>query len=172
MHLTLNQKTVGLNPTAPTRIFKSPPIHRTPLYRLKAAYCGMLRRCENRCGSEPAYANVKLKMTLAEFTAWALPKYEEFIAKFPGMSPSISRFGDTGDYEIGNIEIISTIENRLRQAAILLLRTDGTKMCVICRKVLTAEGNFTKNRTRPDGLQNHCRNCQRDLHSRGRGANR
>ena len=48
------------------KAFKSPPIHRTPLYRAKAAYCNMIARCENVNGKNPAYANVKLRMTLDE----------------------------------------------------------------------------------------------------------
>jgi hypothetical protein len=50
--------------------YKSPPIHRTPLYRAKAAYYGMLARCENKNGKSPSYVNVQLKMTWEEWLEW------------------------------------------------------------------------------------------------------
>ncbi len=140
--------------------FKSPPIHRTPIYRVKAAYANMLRRCENRSGKDSAYADVKLRMTFEEFKLWALPRYEAFIAKHLNASPCISRLGDVGHYEIGNIELITVVENRKRQKAILRVRPDGTKMCIKCRQILIVEGNFSKNRTKPDGLNNECKRCR------------
>jgi len=134
------------------KAFKSPPIHQTALYRAKAAYCNMIARCENANGKNPAYANVKLRMTLDEFVAWSVPRYEAFIAEHPSASPVCARKGDKGDYEIGNIEIISFIENRRRQQPILLVREDGTKMCGGCRRIMDAVGNFGKNRSRRDDL--------------------
>lgn len=98
--------------------YKSPAIHRTPLYRVKAAYAAyanMLRRCGNKTGTDPAYANVELRMTLRDFKEWALPRYVEFMALHPKDVPSISRFGDKGHYEIGNIGVISVTENRRQQ---------------------------------------------------------
>lgn len=146
-------------PVTPTMKFKSPAIHRTPLYRAKAAYCGMVARCENANGKNPAYANVKLKMTLDEWLKWAVPRYRRFIAKHPGQSPCASRKGDAGHYEIGNIEIIDASENRARQRAILLMREDGTKLCGRCRQVKDANENFAKHRNRPDGYATWCKAC-------------
>ena len=141
------------------KTFKSPAIHRTPLYRAKAAYCNMIARCENANGKNPAYANVKLRMSLDEFLAWAVPRYEAFVAEYPNERPVCARRGDLGDYEIGNIEIISWAENRKRQKTLLQLREDGTKMCGRCRKILIAVANFRKNRWRPDGFGHWCREC-------------
>lgn len=131
----------------------------------------MLRRCENRSGKDPTYADVKLRMTFDEFESWALPKYEQIATKYPDDSPCISRLGDIGDYEIGNIELITVTENRKRQKTILLVRPDGTKMCVICKSILMANGNFSKNRSKADGLQNYCKGCSKNL-NRDRGATR
>lgn len=142
------------------KAFKSPAIHRTPLYRAKAAYCNMIARCENANGKNPAYANVKLRMALDEFVAWAVPRYEAFVAEHPDDSPVCSRRGDVGDYEIGNIEIVSFAENRKRQQAPFQLREDGTKMCARCGRVLEAEENFHKNRWRPDGFAHWCKRCK------------
>lgn len=140
-------------------LLKSPPIHQTPLYRARAAYRNMHRRCENRCGTEPAYAHVKLKMTLAEWLAWSVPKYETFIAKNPGVRPSVSRFGDKGHYEIGNIDIIPWIKNR-QQMAMPGQAKDGKKRCSKCRETKPIV-EFGKNRTHKDGYAHHCRSCQR-----------
>lgn len=94
------------------KTFKSPPIHRTPLYRVKASYSGMQQRCLNANGKSPTYAKVELRMTKEQFIAWALPLYAEFIKKRPGESPCTARFGDKGHYEIGNVKVISMDENR------------------------------------------------------------
>lgn len=94
------------------KTFKSPAIHRTPLYRVKASYSGMKIRCLNANGKNPTYAKVELRMTLSEFIAWALPRYAKFIAEHPNESPCTARFGDRGHYEISNIKVISVADNR------------------------------------------------------------
>src|SRR6266700_2834582 len=98
------------------RQFKSPPIHQTPLYRATSSYNGMKARCLNANGKHPTYTDVELRMTLEEWLEWAVPKYEQFIIAHPGISPSAARKGDAGHYEVGNIEVISNIENRAQQA--------------------------------------------------------
>lgn len=138
--------------------FKSPAIHRTPLYRARRAYKDMLVRCENQNGKNPAYSNVKVKMTMEEWLAWAVPRYEKFVRDHPNESPSVSRFGDNGDYELTNIEIITFVINRSRQSMPNVLGADGTKICGRCRETKTAE-HFVKNASRPDGLAHWCRGC-------------
>jgi len=98
-------------------------------------------------------------MTMEDFLQWALPLYTSFIEKNPDKSPSVARKGDKGHYELGNIEIISMEENRSRQEAKLLLKPDGTKLCSRCEEVKIAEGNFSKNKSRPDGLCHWCKPC-------------
>lgn len=97
------------------RTFKSPAIHRTPLYRAYAAYYGMQARCENANGKNLAYAKVKLLMTLEEWLDWSIPEYEKFILENPDESPNVARNGDVGNYEIGNIRIISHTQNNKEQ---------------------------------------------------------
>lgn len=145
--------------------FKSPPKHRKPRARAKAAYRNMERRCENSNGKCPSYADVKLLMSLDEWLEWAIPRYESFIEATPDKSPCVSRYKDSGHYEIGNIEIISTEENRERQKAILLLQEDNSKLCSRCREVKLG-GDFSKNKTRPDGLAHWCKECVRLNRSR------
>jgi RNase P subunit RPR2 len=137
---------------------KSPPIHRTPLYRAKAAYANMRRRCAGGNATETSYASVELRMTLDEWLTWAVPRYASFIEARPSLTPCAARMGDCGHYEIGNIAIISTIENREQMAMPLLLRPDGTKMCAACRQIKPA-AEFCKKRARRDGLHDTCRGC-------------
>jgi len=121
--------------------FKSPEKHRKPRARAKAAYRGMKARCKNANGRCPSYANVELKMSEAVWLEWALPLYEAFITNYPDESPCVSRLGDTGHYEIANIEIISVKENRKRQKmAKPAASTHGSLSsyryckCELCRK--------------------------------------
>lgn len=140
------------------KAFKSPPIHRTPLYRAKASYSGMKARCLNANGKHPTYANVQLRMTIEEWLEWALPRYEKFIAERPDGSPAAARKGDSGHYEIGNIQIISNLENRAQQAMPAKLRPDGKKRCSRCKE-LKASNCFSKSKYQPDGLNHVCSPC-------------
>jgi hypothetical protein len=143
-------------------IYKSPPIHRTPIYRAKAAYYGMLARCENKNGKSPSYVNVQLKMTWEEWLEWAVPQYELFDKEHPGEMPNAARNGDIGHYELGNIRVVSCSENQAEQSrrGIAQARPDGTKRCSICKDIKDIE-EFSKNKSRPDGLHSNCKECQR-----------
>jgi len=149
--------------------YKSPPIHRTPLYRARAAYANMRRRCMNASGLEPAYAAVELRMSLEEWLAWAVPRYEEFERANPGVMPNVSRYGDLGHYEISNLRILTAGQNREEMTAhcgvLLFLRSDGTKMCGMCRKIKSAS-EFHKNSRRRDGLHAECKSCKSELNRR------
>ena len=147
--------------------FKSPEIHRTPLYRAKAAYANMLRRCLNRCGDDPSYANVELKMTLEEWLEWSLPRYEEFQREFPDKTPNAARYGDEGHYELGNIHIVSHEENcaETRKHGV---RPDGTKWCSGCKDYLPV-GEFYKNKHRWDGIASNCKKCCAKYERRANG---
>lgn len=138
---------------------KSPKIHRTAKYRAKAAFQNMKRRCTNTCGDNPAYRDVELRMTEDEWMSWAIPRYQKFIDDNPGLSPSVSRFGDSGHYEISNVEIISKIENRLKQKQ-PSIAVDDLKRCSRC-KMTKSVLCFVKNRARPDGLHHYCNDCKK-----------
>jgi hypothetical protein len=120
----------------------------------------MLRRCAGGKAAEdnPAYRATEVRMALDEWIAWALPKYEEFAVSHPELTPCAARVGDTGHYEIGNIRIVSTKQNRKEMRTILLLRDDGMKLCADCRQDKKVS-DFGRNRSRPDGLQTICRQC-------------
>jgi hypothetical protein len=118
----------------------------------------MLRRCENKCGTEPAYAKVKLKMTLDEWLEWAVPEYTNFNKKYPNLSPNVSRKGDKGHYEIGNIDIVPVKVNQDNRKMIGQA-IDGIKRCSTCKKKKKIS-EFTKKRSCRDGLDNHCKKCK------------
>ena len=139
---------------------KSPAIHRTPLYRAKSAYYSMTQRCGNANGKSRSYANVKLLMTEQEFLEWAVPQYEKFITKNPDESPCVSRSGDAGNYEIGNIQITSTRYNRETQvmrktpirhgtsAGYWKEKRSGLPVCVECREAMREYyRNYKRKRT-------------------------
>ena len=138
--------------------FKSPVIHRSPLYRAKSAYAGMKKRCLNANGRSPAYAKVELRMTLKEWLAWATPRYLAFNKKYPKASPNASRIGDTGHYEIGNIQILPQKRNREVQNY-RCRRVANEKLCTRCQQVLSANA-FTRKSSAHDGLDYWCRACK------------
>jgi len=137
---------------------KSPKIHRTPLYRAKAAYSNMRRRCRNRCGTEPAYANVELRMTRKEWLKWAVPRYEKFQEWHPHRIPNVSRRDDRGHYEPKNLRIVSSRRNRREQRNPFSLENER-KICSRCLKT-KRENSFNKRTSSSDGLDHWCRRCK------------
>ena len=129
----------------------------------------MKRRCKGGVNELPAYRHVNVRMSLDEFIEWALPRYEDFIEKYPDESPSISRFGDSGDYEIGNIELISLKDNRRIQNCDrgTRLQKDGSKRCSTCKTVYeNAEQSFSKNKKNFDGYSGLCKQCAKESHNK------
>jgi hypothetical protein len=70
-------------------------------------------RALNRGKYWPTYAYVEIRMTREDFINWALPYYEEFMAKFK-QTPVVDRIDSTGHYELKNLQIISKSENTKR----------------------------------------------------------
>lgn len=140
---------------------KSPPIHRTPLYRAKAAYRNMQRRCLNADGNNPAYKNVELRMTLREWLEWALPKYESFIKENPKDKPSVARHNDEGHYELGNLSICSLSEN-IKQQKRKHTWVHGTLSgyrycrCALCSKAKRKYMQEYKRKTEYRGFESLC----------------
>ena len=145
-------------------LYKSPAIHRTPLYRAKSAYVSMGHRCLNRVGKNPSYADVELRMTLEEWIAWAVPEYERFDREHPGESPNVSRIGDKGNYEIGNVRITTKTANLEEYAAhsVGRIKDNGTKLCSGCKndKPLAM---FHKNRLTATGYSYYCKDCTKEF---------
>ena len=118
----------------------------------------MRRRCGNADGKNPAYIDVELRITEELWLEWAVPRYEAFLRARPTEVPCVSRNGDQGHYEFGNIQVLSVAENRALQKSVGLLRADGRKRCGMCRRELTP-AFFSKNRCKPDGLAPRCKEC-------------
>ncbi len=135
--------------------FKSPPIHRTALYRAKAAYANMKARCLNSNGKNPSYRSVRLKMSLDEWIKWAVPAYEMFMESFPRERPCAARKHDAGHYEIGNIEIISVSRNSREQPPNGYDLSTGKRPCTACKKVKPLK-DFYKRRHR---VTSRCKDC-------------
>lgn len=157
--MTFNHPAPGAVPDASSK-FKSPPIHRTALYRAKAAYAGMLARCKDAKGKNPTYANVELRMTLAAWLEWSIPRYEEFFRHHPNLSPNAARFADAGHYEIGNIHIVSQQEN-LAERTHRCRAAGGTKLCSRCFEVKSV-GEFNLRLATTDGYDYWCRGCKKE----------
>ena len=150
--------------------FKSPAIHRTPIYRARSAYYSMGRRCENKSGKHPAYKNVQLRMTMEELIEWAVPRYEKFLSERPDDTPCVARNGDSGHYKIGNIEIVSVKENRDAQRR-------GRKMvqlvCAFCDKAFEREQRNVVTKQRKGQIDFYCnRSCMAAHFGYGRSKGR
>jgi len=147
------------------REYKSPKIHQTPLYRAKAAYNLMQARCLNKNGKNPTYADVELRVTLDVWLSWAIPEYERFQREHPGATPNVSRIGDKGHYELGNIRLLTVSENCREQEGRgeYSRKEDGTKKCSCC-KIIQGSEQFRKNRSRHDGLGAQCKTCMKKFY--------
>lgn len=129
--------------------YKSPAIHRTPLYRAKSAYYSINQRCGNKNGKNPTYFNVECRMTKDEWLEWSVPEYEKFDQKYPGERPNVARFGDKGHYELGNIELVTAKDNAEDQARKLTDIVHGTV------------GGFHKEKRRGMEICESCRAAQK-----------
>lgn len=147
------------------KIYKSPAIHRTPLYRARSAYVSMGHRALNKTGKNPAYADVELHMTLEEWLVWAIPEYERFEREHPDESSNVSRKGDKGHYEIGNIRIATKAENLAEYAthSPARIKENGLKRCTECKKDKPLS-MYNKSKATPTGHAYHCKDCMRKFH--------
>ncbi|MHB1425975.1 MAG: hypothetical protein ACYC3I_22655 [Gemmataceae bacterium] len=75
-------------------------------------WSGMNQRAGNRNPRYKSYADVAIKMTRDEWLAWAEPRIKQFMLDNPKERPSIDRIDNRGNYEIGNMRIISWTEHR------------------------------------------------------------
>lgn len=143
---------------------KSPAIHRTPLYRAKAAYRNMIARCGNNNGKNPAYANVELRMSMDDWLSWSIPRYEAFLTDHPDISPNVSRMGDTGHYELNNLEITTSKSNRF----LMKVPDKGSQelICPTCDKEFTRTNRYIKGKVGEGVLNLFCSQSCRSLNLR------
>lgn len=100
----------------------------------------MCRRCKDGNAVEPKYSEVEVRVSLDQWMEWAVPKYDEFLLNNPEGKPSVSRFGDKGHYEIGNIEIIDFKKNLQLQKSI---KNMIELKCPFCYKIFHKARNHT-----------------------------
>lgn len=69
-------------------------------------------RVENRDGKHRTYVNVHFNWEPDAFLAWAEEEIEKFYLHSPGLVPSIDRIDSKGNYEPGNVRVISWNDHR------------------------------------------------------------
>lgn len=87
--------------------------NKTPEGKAARAWNCMKSRAGNRCGKQPSYVDVELRMTREEFLVWAIPEFEKKLAEDPNECWTIDRLEK--HYELGKIEIVSKSENTRRK---------------------------------------------------------
>lgn len=113
-----------------------------------------------RIRKQSEYKGVEVRMTRAEFLEWAVPAFTQWMTDNPGITGSVDRQDPAGHYEISNLRIISWGDNaRLRRTNHNVHAPEGQAWCGKCR-IYKPVSAFERNRTKPHGLQNHCRSCR------------
>ena len=100
-------------PTARYRICKTCRLFResglkTPPEIAIAMYANAVSRC--RYSESYIRKGIQVRMEKRSFVRWAIPKIHEFLWTQEG-KPSLDRIKDDGDYEFGNLQIISQPKN-------------------------------------------------------------
>lgn len=124
------------------------------------AWSHINERCLNKIGSKPTYVNVECRLSKQEFINWVIPVYIQSKIKYPDAILSVDRIND-GHYELGNLQIIPTIENcRKRSFNRNIHAPSGCAWCGYCKQYLN-NIEFGKNRHRANGLQDRCFKCRK-----------
>ncbi len=135
----------------------------TPQGAAACAWNRLTSRAGAKFGHRQCYAAVEVRMSRADFMAWAIPAYEAWFRDRPGETPSVDRIESTGHYELGNLRLIEVQKNRrLSKRFVNDAAPEGTKWCSGCRQFVSHE-NFSRGKPdlhRPDGLGLRCRACQ------------
>lgn len=130
-----------------------------PTTKAIAVWHGILQRAGNASGRHPTYANIEVRMSRAEFLAWAVPAYRRFERKNPGSRASVDRKDPDGHYEIRNLRVIAMVANqRLAKANKNIHAPKGKAWCAICRSYKPKEA-FDKNSTSWHRLSSYCKEC-------------
>ncbi len=127
-----------------------------PDHRAVQAWHDLNKRVRN----QPEYIGIEVLISKESFIAWATVAFKEWVDNNPGQTPSVDRRDPAGHYEISNLRVISWGENsRLRRTNHNVHAPDGQAWCGKC-KVYKPVPDFERNRSKPHGLQNHCRQCR------------
>lgn len=130
-----------------------------------AAACAW-NRLTSRAGAKynhgRCYASVEVRISRADFMAWAVPQYEAWFREHPDVTPSIDRIESSGHYEAGNLRLISRSKNcQRRRGARNIHAPQGTRWCGGCQAYLPLANFHVKAKTKanPHGYANECRPC-------------
>lgn len=106
------------------------------------------------------YKGIEVRMTRRTFEAWARPILTVWVKENPHRRPSIDRIDPRGHYEIGNIQIISTVENAMRTRSHKpnMAAPKGKAWCSDCREYYS-KLDFYKCRSTWNGLSQRCKTC-------------
>jgi len=167
---------IDLCPECELKIKLAERIHAAqPRARALRTWRTLLTRCGNRDGNNPSYEYTEVRMTQAEFLAWAIPAYQEYLEQHPESflpeetkdTASLDRIDPKGHYEIGNLQVISMGENaRLSNQHRNVHAPEGMAWCSICQQYLPVD-QFAKSTRRFNGLQKRCRQCEHIKRGRG-----
>lgn len=118
--------------------------------------CQVYHTIAARCGNpdnhhkDKSYAKIKLKMSRAEFVAWATA------TKPTCAKPSVERIDSKGHYEVGNIKwlpLLTNLRHKGRQHRI----PHGKYECSMCKKVFPRTAEFFHHRG--DWFKHICKRC-------------
>lgn len=138
---------------------------RTPIGAAGCAWNRLTSRSGAKYGHRKCYRNVEVRMTRAEFIAWAVPQYEAWFREHPAVTPSVDRIRSTGHYELGNLQLIPVAENRLKNSRHKnKFAPEGTHWCCRCQSYLSNSDFYSSTAwvtaSNPLGLSGYCKKCQ------------
>ncbi len=123
-------------------------------------------RLTSRAGAQynhrQCYTDVEVRISRADFIAWAVPEYERWFRECPGVTPSVDRIDSTGHYEAGNLRLIARGENcRRTRVAHNPDAPEGTLWCCTCRTFKPREDFYAVavSEKNPYGYTGHCKPC-------------
>lgn len=136
----------------------------TPKGKAITAWQSILKRAENRNGSNRTYATVKVQITRKEFMAWAVPAFTEWMKANPEQVPSVNRIDDNQGYILENLEVIEWGENSRRRPWNKNVHAPkGYAWCSRCGQYLECH-LFRSAVEMANGLASSCRECERTYH--------
>lgn len=131
----------------------------TPKGKAITKWNAICDRAENRRGDLPTYQNVKLLITREEFMSWAIPQLEKWQKEHGSLSDAtLDRITD-GNYQLGNLQLITKGENTLKRKRNKNLSAPlGKAWCGDCKDYLPVDC-FNKRKTSFNGLMSRCKKC-------------
>lgn len=120
------------------------------------------RKMKTRCKTDPAYKQRKTKVLISrkDFINWFVPRW------FKGCM--VDRINNLGNYEIGNIQLLSLTEHNIKHRqdnlnALGIVEKDGERFCYKCSTLKPySEFSFKESKvseSNPMGLNEECKAC-------------